>query len=149
MKMFFLILLFGKEVLLTSAPVSITNEWFVLELEDKISALNSGATINVQLSPEGPIIKEIKGSEAPFEKLYELIPYETIEAVLIDTNNNEAIFSNGSFSISDGEFKRQDSVRIKLMHKTGELLNRKFKTLKIRTKIPLDNVHIAWKNYSK
>lgn len=149
MKMFFLILLFGKEILLTSTPVDITNDWLVIELEKQIGAINSGATLNVQLSPTDPLMHELKQLDDPFDGLVKHIPNSTIEVVLVDSNNNKVVFVNGLFSISDFEFERPGSVRIKLFDTTGVLLDRKFKTLKIRSDITFKNVHIGWKNYSK
>ncbi|MBU1138636.1 MAG: hypothetical protein KKA76_06640, partial [Proteobacteria bacterium] len=140
MKLFFMILFFGKEILLTSSPVDITNEWLILNLEKQISAINSGATLNVQLSPNDPIMSKLQTLDDPFDGLVKNFPNETIEAILIDTNNDEVKFQSGSFSISDFTFQRSDSVRIKLLDRTGVLLNRKFKTLKIKSEIPLENV---------
>lgn len=149
MKEFLLILLLGRSILLTPEPVNISNQWIVIPIDNSITAINSGATLNVQLSVNGQLVTEIKKVDNHFKKLKELLPDETIEAVLSDKDGNQVKFTNTGFSISDSTFIRDDSVWITMKKLTGVVLNQKFSQLKIRSSIDIEKARIFWKNYSK
>ena len=149
MKEFFLILLLGKSIVLTSEPVDISNEWISISIEKPISAINAGASLNIQLSINGQIIKEIKKADNHFKELKKIIPDETVEAILFNVDGDQIAFSNQGFSISDHTFIRSDSVWVTLKSLTHVPPGKRFNTLKIKSKKYFQSVKIIWKNYRK
>lgn len=144
-----MIILFGREILLTPDYVSLTNEYLELQPKKEISAINAGATLNVQLSPISSIIEQVKSAEDPIEELEKRLTQGTIEAILIDTNGDEVFLESSGILVSDFTLTKDGCVRISLARNVGNLLERKFKALKIKSKIPISNTKIVWRNHSK
>lgn len=147
---FFLILLFGKEVLLTDSPITLTDEWTEITIERKINAITHGASLNIELATSDPILNELKDSIDPFSKLESIIPEGSIESFIIFDKNLQVRLINSSFSISDFTFSKDGSVRIMLTPANKLIPARKnVKSVKIKSNMLLNNVNIIWKNYSK
>ncbi len=145
--MFLKILFLGKTILLTPSPVDLSNQWLELTPNITIEAVTSGASLGIQISPNDPLLNNVKNSKDVFGKLKEAIPIGTLVAKLIDLNGHEILLSHSYFSISDFSFSREDSVRILVTSAKSIPTDLKFNKIKIMSSIEIKDVKIYWKNF--
>jgi hypothetical protein len=141
---FFKILFFSKLVLLTPGFVDIDNsaDYFALNLNEPISAINSGASVQIdvtrmiQFDDKPDVIEIQKRADALFSD-------EVIEVVLVETDKTHVLsLKNGGASVN------ANSAILSLSGQdipTGV----DFKELKITSSIKLEKIKIYWKNFKK
>lgn len=144
-----MILLFGRAIVLTPDPIDITSEYTYIEFKNQVSAINEGATLNILLSPNSSITDSIKSDKDPFDSLEKLLPKNTIDAVLKDSRGYEISLKNNGILVSDFTLTKEGYARIPLSMTVGNLLDKEFKSMKIKSKVPVKNIKILWQNYSK
>ena len=135
--------------MLTSSPVNIeTNKWFFLELDEPIKAINGGAAILIQIPNTDSRILNIKGSEDVFKELRRIFPQGSVEAELTTSEDETILFKDVNFQISDFSFSREDSVRLIIAYNRPVPRDVKFKSIRIKSSVPINNAMIYWKNHS-
>ncbi|MGS0680682.1 hypothetical protein ACVBIL_05945 [Shewanella sp. 125m-7] len=143
---FFLMLFFSKMILLTPDYVNINpgDYEFVIELNEPLSAITTGANVQVDVTEslpsfsEGDLI-EVRGW------ISEMFPADSIEVTLRTESNREVKLNyTGNSSIGGGE------ARLLLFNANGELARGlKFNKLTISTNVKLERVKVYWKNHWK
>jgi hypothetical protein len=141
---FFKILFLAKSVLLTSSFITI-NDQLLLKLDDSVSAISSGASLEINVSSmfEGVGIKELGIIESR-KVLKDYFSQGSVEADLIGEDENIVI------SLDIMSFSLEDAAATLVLSSaagvpTGVNINR----IKIRASVPLNKVTITWKNFSK
>lgn len=142
MKEFFLILFFSKIVLLTPKPIDFLGD-YVIELDSPISAITSGASIEIDVSSmitwgEDESILDFR------ERLNELFPKGKISAHLKNDANNEILLA-----YTGAHVVNKNKVVLSLYNDKGVPLDIDYNYLTIKSSIELENVLIYWKNHKK
>lgn len=140
MKEFFLILFLGKSVLLTPTPVTLENT-LILEPKEPISAVTSGASLEVDVSN---IVKKPK-EEQIFEfrqRGEKLFPPHIIKAYLVQENGEKVVLS-----YTGGHLFNDESTRLSLYAKSGVPLDKEFIKVEVISKVKIEGVTVHWKNY--
>ena len=140
MKEFFLILFFGKAVLLTPVPIDLHGRVEMVPPEP-IKAITSGASIEIDVSSK--ITWDGKENILDFRKrVAELFPSGTITASLVRPDSSElALVYEGFYSIS------KDDVRLSLYAPNGVPTGIEFTKVIVDSTIELNGIQIIWKNY--
>lgn len=150
MKEFLLLLFFSKWVLLTPEPVTLNSYWLEIIPKETISALNSGASLRIQIpTDEGGIKRIDKTKHNIFEQLDELYPAGILEAYLYGEKNYVVYLSKRNFSISDYTFEKEESLHILLNPGIAMPTGIKYNRLKIRSSQEIKNVKLIWQNASE
>lgn len=149
MKNFFLSLFFGKMILLTPNPIDIHNQWVDIELKKPITAINIGATVDIELSYSKTFSDKVKSQQNISKYLKEIYPEGMIEAVLSTKDNKSIMLINNGFYTSGYGEKEKLRILIKLTSQSQIPTGKKFTSLKIRSQTKLEQVLVHWKNFSK
>ena len=139
---FLIILFFAKTVLLTPdfVDIDVSNELYKLEFKKPITAINSGA--NIQLDVTEMLLGDIdKGVIVVRSKIKELFPSGSIEVSLLGKGSN----INLEYS---GVLKSKNSVRLAFTSNQMPT-DTEFSSLALKTKVPLKKVRFFWKNHRK
>ncbi len=136
---FFLILFFSKTLLLTPIPVDI-EKTYTLNLEKPISAITSGASIQLDVSDmlllENSNILEIRN------RVSDIFFKDSIDVEISLMDEKIKMIFDGATLINN------DSVRL-ILHSSDDVLDKDFNKIIINTKIKLENIKVYWKNYKK
>jgi len=136
MKTLLLILFFGKSVLLTSAPVDLTEKWTELTPKKPISAITGGAAIYVDVTQDTGYVPITGG-------LDKIIPNHTITAELIPETGKAIVITNTASAHSNKE------VALILTPESGPMpTGIKFKKVRIRSSRPIKRASVTWKNHT-
>lgn len=139
---FIFILLFGKTFLLTNVPVDIQDTFFI-SLERPISAITSGANIQVDITSMLKYEPE-NGIADLSSKIEKLFPPHSIKATLFSRKGEEAILTNSkAFGFNDTR------VLIPLYSDIGVPKDIEFIKVQISSEKILRGVKIYWKNHKK
>lgn len=143
MKEFFLILFFAKTVLLTAGgPVYMGSGDTVIELTESISAITSGASVQIDISSTVQWGDESISSIR--ERLHGKYPSGSISAVLFSKDYGEVKLAyTGSVLIS------KDRVLLSLYSADGMPLGVEFHKIVVSTEVDLKDVLVFWRNYKK
>lgn len=136
MKNLFLIMFFGKLILLTNSPISINANWTYVNFNKPVTAITSGAGILVDVSKLIP-------PENGLEALRGQFPTGTVEAVLYTSSGKELPL------VHKGYYWSKNECMLALYHQGGMPKDLQFTHLKIRASVPLNNVKVLWKNYQQ
>jgi hypothetical protein len=143
MKEFVLILLFGKTVLLTPAPIDLFGD-VQLGPEKPLSAITDGAIIEIDVSS---MIK-IRAQEGLLDFVARVkrdFPAGTIEAKLISANGQIVRLRN-----TDSFAMGKDRVMLDLSAEGGVVpTDVKFDKVIVSSSIRLKSVKVMWRNYTK
>jgi len=136
MKTLLLILFFGKTTLLTLHPVDINTEWIEIIPKKPLTAITSGAALDVDVTPMTGYVSITGGLE-------KIIPKHTVTAELIPESGAPIVITNR------GSGHGKDNVFLILgPEKGGMPIDIKFKKIRIRSATPLKQVKVRWRNYS-
>lgn len=138
---FLKILFLGKAVLLTPAPVDISNRWITLEPNKPLLTITGGASLEVRLSKKNQIFRGANDFNELYKVANKAFPKSTIEAKLLDQSETEIILSNRIVSIS------KDYVSLGLVGNHPLPTDKEYISLKIRSATTIRNAQIAWRNY--
>lgn len=143
LKTFLLILFFGKSILLTPDYIDIDKN-YTIELSKSISAITSGASIQIDVFEN---VKYVKGMDINEfrKKVRVLYPPHSIEATLIEENGNITKLNYGT----SGIMFNSKSTLLGLYSDTGVPTDREFVKVKIMSKVDLNDVLVTWNKYKK
>lgn len=136
---FLRVLLFSNIILLTPYPVDI-NAHSVIELEQPIVAITSGASLNIDVSN---MLENPKPYNLEWRThLDHMFPPKSMSAKLVTSGGEMVSLVYEGYSSYNGE-----SVRLIL---EGENIptNVKFTKVIIETEIPLQDVLVYWRNFA-
>jgi hypothetical protein len=140
MKEFFLILFFGKAVLLTPVPIDI-NASLVLEFDEPVSAVTPGASVLIDVSAM-LTAQDREHIQNSGERVSKLFPDGSITAQLTGTEGASILLTfDGGFLIGD------DAIELALNAQGGVPTDLEFKRMVIESTVELKGVSISWKNY--
>ena len=143
MKTFLLILIFGKSILLTPHHIDIKNE-IVFELTESISAITSGAYIEIDVTKNIQYSK--KSDISQFRKrVQDLYPPKTIEAILVEKDGFETKLRYMDQNIM---FNDQETL-LTLTSEEGFSIDKEFVKIQILSEREIKNALITWINYKK
>ncbi len=138
LKTFFLILFLSKSVILTPDPISVGDGEVELSLGENISAITTGATLQIDVSTmidldsKSGVVQIRKVAEAQF-------PSGTISAILVnDENSMIPLTYFGGILVNDG------SVRLSLEGKIP--LETEWNKVVLKSDLELREVSIVWLN---
>lgn len=139
-----LALLLGKTILLTPAPilVPVGGHGVSMELAEPIIALTAGANIQIDVSAMA-VELGVKGDFRRSRRwVDDKFPVDSVE-VTLEGNETKPV----RFVFRGASATRDGLVRLIL---TGENLKTdvEYQRLTVRTKVPLDEVSIFWRNYA-
>lgn len=138
MKELFLILLFGKTLLLSSSNV-IDSQGVVFHLKKPISAITAGASMQIDVTNNIKIAEDIITLSM---EAREFMRDGYVKAFLYDEEGLVTELSyRGDISVS------REGVRIILDSVTGTPVGRKWEKVKITSSLPLKKVDVYWSNY--
>lgn len=136
LKVFFIILLFGKSFLLTPNSISLDKAWTDIPLESPISAITPGAALHIDVT-------QPSGNERDYLKLKKKFPPGLLEAKLTAKEGKEIAL----YYADDVSFTRS---AVSLILQAKEIPTQtKFVRLVVRAQRPLSDIKITWQNYSK
>ncbi len=140
MKVFFLILFLGKSVLLTPTPVILENT-LVLVPKEPISAVTSGASLEIDVS--SIVMKSKEERTVEFRaRVKKLFPPHTIKANLVQKNGEKIpLIYAGYFSFNN------KGTWLSLSSESGVPTGKEFITVEVISKIKIEDVTIHWRNY--
>lgn len=141
MKTFFVILFFGKTLLLTGQPVTVGNGHLLVPLDEPISAVTNGAVLFVDITNMFPYLENGKISEIR-EEVGDKLKGETISATLKGDETNNNLTYNGGISIGKGK------ILISLVSDEN-IMGKSWDEIEIKSSIDLVNVSLLWKNYKE
>jgi len=136
MKNLFLIIFFGKLILLTNSPISINTSWHDVYFSEPVNAITSGASILIDVSKLIPPENGLAALRGQF-------PTGTVEAILYTDSGKELLLAHKGYYWSKKE------CMLALYRQGGMPTDLKFTRLKIKSSIPLNNVKVLWKNYQQ
>ena len=139
---FIKILFLGKAVLLTLEPVSI-DEQLLLELDNSVSAITTGATLRINVSSMFDEIGIQKlGYIKSLKTLNDYFSQGSVTTELLSEDENITIkLDIMSFSLTN------DGADLVLSSSEGIPVDVEFNRIHIMTKVPLYDVTITWKNH--
>ena len=132
---------FAGSFLLTPTPVNITSSWLEIHLKDSVEALNSGATLEIDVTSIVPPTKP--GGHDVVERLArteESFPKGCVEARLTTKDQREVLLTNVSSSTSSTQ------TFLLLSKPNGMPIDLQFATLFIRASCPIMATQIYWRN---
>jgi hypothetical protein len=136
MKTLLLILFFGKTVLLTSAPVDLTEKWIELVPKKPISAITGGAALYVDVTQDTGYVSITGGLE-------KMIPNWTVTAELIQETGPPIVITNTASAHNGKE------VALILTRENESMpTDTKFKKVRIRSSRPIKRTSVTWRNYT-
>ena len=140
MKELFLIVFFGKVILLTPNPIDIDRS-IELFLDKPITAITSGASILIDISSMVSD-KERESARNSDKELIAMFPPESIVAKLIGNDDYEVMLKfNGGFQVGN------DTIELILHAESGIPAGIEFNKVHIQSTIELSSVKVFWKNY--
>jgi hypothetical protein len=140
MKEFLLILFLGKSVILTPSPVTLENI-VTLEPDEPISAVTTGASLEIDVS--NILIKPKEEGIPEFtERVEKLFPPYTISASLMQADGKEVVLI-----YTGGHSYNHESTRLSLYSEDGVPTDQEFAKVVIITKAKIEGVTVHWKNY--
>ena len=140
MKEFFIILFFGKTVLLTPTPIDI-EDMVTIKPDKTISAITRGASLQIDVSET--IRRDPNERVDEFrDRVKNLYPPGSIKAELVDK-------SGGVFYIEYSGYMQsnKDSTVLLVNANDNTPTDKEFVKLTLSTKVVLKNVNLVWKNY--
>lgn len=139
---FIFILLFGKTVLLTNIPVNI-HENFSMTLKDPISAITTGASIQIDVSS---MIKYEKNSNiVNFRKdIEEMFPPQSVTATLISDGGQKVVLQYDGKNMFN-----EEHIFISLYSDNGFPKGEEYSRIEVSSATELRAVKLFWKNYKK
>jgi hypothetical protein len=142
MKALFLILLFGKSVVVTPEPIDIVGE-VAFQLPEPISAITSGAHVRIDVTRSLPGTIDSSNAVAVLDYLKAEYPDGSVTATLVTESGQKTILDRvgGSFG--------EDSAELTLWTLSGVETGVDFSELKIETTTTLEDVIVLWQNYKK
>jgi hypothetical protein len=141
---FLQILFFGGTVLITPMPVDVTDSWLEIHLKEPVEALNSGATLQVDVTSIVPPTKP-DGHDA-IDRLAiatERFPNGCVEARLVTKEQREVMLTNVSPSVSSTQ------TFLLLTNAAGMPTDLKFSNVFVRASCPISATHVYWHNFSE
>lgn len=140
MKEFFLILFFGKSILLTPDAVTLFGESSFI-LQKPIKAVTSGASINIDISS---LVKwdEREGIAEFRRRAEKKFPGMMVEAWLFKEN-----YEIVKFIYKGNILFNKEIAKLDLTSNNEVPTDVEFKKIKIFSQIKLEHVNIYWKNY--
>jgi len=142
MKEFFLILFFGKSVLLTPMPVTLEDE-VALVPKEPLSAITIGANLEIDVTH---IIKWAQEEEGILEfrdRVRKRFPPQSIKARLIQKTGNEITLSYDGLM----QFNNKSTL-LSLYGEKGVPIDREFYKVIITSNIKINDVLVHWKNHT-
>jgi len=141
---FFKILFLAKAVLLTPEPIVI-DEKLLLTLDDSVSAITTGASLRIDVSN---MFEEIgiqkRGYIESLEILNDYFPQDSVTTDLLSEEKDVVVNLDViSFALTN------DGATIDLSSSVGVPVGVEFDSIRIVTKVRLNDVMITWKNFSK
>ncbi len=133
-------------ILLTPELITIGNEWKTITPKETFSAITGGASIIIQISINDKRLKKINKEKDIFEQLEHIFPKESVEGNLIDLKGNTINLPEKYFSISDFTLYKENSIRLMLTTSGPMPIDIKFKSVRLKSKEPITNVKVFWKN---
>ena len=130
------LLLFANSIVLTNEPITISNEVVEISLEKPIEAINSRASIEVDLSH---LIEE-KGINANINAVSDLLPKECVFASLISENGDEFVLNRTGAS---------SQRHLIIYHSEGIPVDLKFIKVKLSFCKTINKVNVIWRNAAK
>jgi hypothetical protein len=142
MKTFFLILFFGKTILLTPVPVDIVDEFTVDCSKKPLEAITSGAGIDIDVSELSGYMKMKEVGILEMEKrLKEKIPDGSVRAVLYGSKGQRIVLNESGFGFSN------NGAWLVLRSDTKIPTTVTFDKVTITSRSKLSGVKIYWRNY--
>lgn len=141
MKTFFLILLFGKQILLTPEAVDLSDQWQIIPLESPISAITGGAAVEIYLDLPFSIREKMKKSEAPWEIEESFFNRVKDIKVTLHSENKIVVLDQVGYGTA------KDSRLIIKVYSKEMIVDLDFNKLMIKSEQPLKSVHLYWKSY--
>lgn len=137
-------LLFGGTFVITPTPVDITSSWLDLRLKDPVEALNSGATLEIDVTSVVPPTKP-DGHDAleRLAKAEKLFPIGCAEARLVTQDQREVLLASVSPAASSTQ------TLLLLTNTTGMPADLKFSNVFVRASCPIMSTHVYWHNFGK
>lgn len=137
------IFLFSHMVALTPEPINIDEGCLELDLQEPISAITKGATLQIDVSsmvPDG-----IEGVVETRNWVDKKFASGFAKAILIDSgrNNNVVLRYGGESSWTESR------VHLLLSNSDGVPVNTNYEKIVLETSVNLHEVRIVWKNYQK
>ncbi len=134
MKNLILMMLFSKIIILTPAPITLSDKWVEVVPKEPLRAITSGAGIFIDVT-------SIVGVELENDSLRNTIPPGSIIAKLIDKQGRELKMTNG-----DAYSTSKDTTELILLSETTMPIKNDFIKLIIKSKKNIESIKITWKN---
>ena len=142
MKALFLILFFGKSVVLTPEPIDIVGE-VTFQLPEPVSAITRGAHVRIDVTRSLPSNIDTDDVIAVLDYLRDEFPDGSVTATLVTESGQMTILDRVGGS-TGGEV-----AELTLWSLSGVDTGVDFSELKIETTIRLEGVTVLWQNYTK
>ena len=138
---FFMVLFFGKTLLLTPVGVDVDSYTKISLDEHPVMAINSGAQIQIQV----PEILNVKTS-SPVDRISlieSIFPSDSLRANIVSSNGESFVLDVQSVSVS------ADDSRICLSSSSGVPTNTEYNTILLYSKISIKGAKVYWKNHGQ
>jgi predicted methyltransferase MtxX (methanogen marker protein 4) len=136
LKMLFL----GGTTVLTLHPIDIDEAWVHIEPKEALTAITSGASLFVNITPLVPPPTNIMDRMAAVDRLF---PKGCMLARLRTKAGQEIALSNTGAAVSNS------ATYIHVVAENGVPTDLKFRTVEISATCPVKGVVVSWQNYSE
>jgi predicted transcriptional regulator len=140
---FIIILFFSKTILLTPSAINIDKgEKYVINLNESISAITTGA--NIQIDVSNMIIKDtLKINLIETRRIVsDMFDKGSIQAVLISENDKIMLTYQGE------NFINEKNIRL-VLSANKVPIGVDFSAIEITSDVKLEQIEVFWKNYKK
>jgi hypothetical protein len=145
MKTFFLIMFFGKVILLTPAPVNVVGEMTIDRTKEPLEAIAPGAHMEIDVSDFiGHMKMEEVGILRIKQRLKEKIPDGSVKAILHGSKGEKVVLNQTGFAMGGN-----GQISLILRSDAGYSTNTRFNRVTITSRTELKGISAYWWNHGK
>ncbi len=141
----------SKVILLTPQSIDISNNWHTVQLKKPVVAVDSGASLMIEIVLSEERLNVVKPHGSVFKRLAQMFPRGTFQAKLVNDEGDVVFFKDHSYSVNNFRLSEGDLVRavLKSTDSAGTPVGVEYDRVKVRSGINIDSVMVYWENYGK